>query len=81
MNFVLSPFPNIVPIVRGDVVVVERQRDLLAVVVVGHALERLAADEVVVELDVAAVAEVPGREVVVLDVVREKLPPIDARPS
>src|SRR5262245_51124522 len=32
-----------------------------------HTLERLAPDELVVELDVAAVAEIPGREVEVLD--------------
>ena len=34
---------------------------------VRQSLERLAADEVVVELDVAPVAEIPRREVVVLD--------------
>ena len=81
MNFARSPFWNIVPIVARHVVVVERERHLLPVLAVGHRLERLPADEVVVELDVAAVAEIPRREVVVLDVAETKLPPIDAEPS
>ena len=56
-----------VAIVRVNVLVVEGQRDLDAMVAVGHRLERVASDEVVVELHVAPVAEVPRREVVVLD--------------
>ena len=34
----------------------------------GSLLERFAADEIVIELDVGTVAEVPRRQVVVLDV-------------
>ena len=78
MNLARSPFSNIAADRPRDVLVVERQRDLLAVLVLRHPLERLAADEVVVELDDAAVADVPRREVVVLDVCRStKLPPIE----
>ena len=70
MNLARSACLNIVPIVCGDVVVVEGQRHLVAMLVlVGHPLQRLTADEVVVELDEVSVAEVPWGEVVVLDVV------------
>ena len=69
MNFARSVRAEHRPDRGRDVVVVERERDLLPVLAVGHPLERLPPDEVVVELDVAAVAEIPGREVVVLDVV------------
>ncbi len=47
---------------------VPHERDLLPMVVACRLLERLAADEVVVELDHIAVPELPRREVVVLDV-------------
>src|SRR5580765_3663607 len=49
---------------------VERERDLLAMRTPGALLECLAADEIVIELDVRSVAELPRREVVVLDVRR-----------
>ena len=69
MYFARSSFWNIVPIARGDVVAVPGERDLLPRRVGGHLLERLAADEVVVELDERPVAELVRRQVVVLDVV------------
>ena len=53
-----------------DVFAVPDQRYLLAPRVVGHLLERLAADELVVELDERSVAQVVRRQVVVADVVR-----------
>ena len=62
------------------VVVVERERHLLPMLAVGHPLERVTSDEVVVELDVAPVAEIPGREVVVLDPVGDEAP-ADGRTS
>ena len=72
MNFARSVFRNIVAIVRADVVVVERERHLVTMLAVRHPLECLAPDELVVELDVAPVAEVPRGEVVVLDVGRDE---------
>src|SRR5690606_37055577 len=53
-----------------DVLAVPGERDLAARRLLGHLLERLAADEVVVELHERAVADLVRRDVVVLDVVR-----------
>src|SRR5690606_19933356 len=54
----------------ADVVRVPRERDLLAVRLVGDLLECLTADEVVVELHERAVTDLVRRDVVVLDVGR-----------
>ena len=55
-----------------DVVGVPGERDLAAMRLAGDLLERFAADEVVVELDERAVADLVRRHVVVLDVVRDE---------
>ena len=70
MYLALSPLVEHRPDRLGDVVAVPGERHLLALRVERHLLDGLAADEVVVELDVRAVAEVVRRQVVVLDVVR-----------
>ena len=68
MYFAGSPFSKSVPIARATSspfhASVTFRRSRLA-----HRLERLAADEVVVELDERAVAEIVRRQVVVADVV------------
>ena len=57
-----------------DVLVIPGERHLLALRVGLDLLERVAADEVVVELHELAVAELPRVQVVVLDVVRDEAP-------
>src|SRR6266702_3321364 len=55
-----------------DILGVPRERDLLALGLLGLPLERFAADELMIESDERAVAERKGGEVVVFDVVRDK---------
>src|SRR5262245_56260305 len=55
-----------------DVVAVPGKRDLAAMRLVRHLLERLAADELVVELHERTVADLVRRDVVVLDVLRHE---------
>src|SRR5262245_42179434 len=52
------------------IVGVERERDLLAMWAFCKRLERFTADEIVIELDVRTVAQIPRRQVVVFDVRR-----------
>ena len=57
-----------------DVLAIPRERDLRALGLRIDLLQRVAADEVVVELHERAVAELPRVQVVVLDVVGDKAP-------
>ena len=68
MNFARSIVSNMVRDRVSDVLVVEGQRHLTAVLAVGHPLERIAADEIVVELDEVTVTQIPRGEVIILDV-------------
>ena len=54
--------------------VVEGQRDLLAMRSRGQLLQRRASDEFVVEFDEESVTQLPGREVIVLDIVGDETP-------
>src|SRR5262245_25158059 len=51
-----------------DIIAIPHQRDLLARRVHGHLLERLATNELVVELHERAVTEIVGRQVIIPDV-------------
>ena len=68
----LRPAENSVPSALAHVVAVPRERDLLPRRLLRELLERLAADELVVELHERAVAQVVRREVIVLDLLRDE---------